>query len=208
MIWLARTMDPPFLLLGALLMAVATTALHSVSVAIPVIGPGTPFGELPLRAVGPLMVIVMVGTLQHAASPGPSAAAARPLTTRLLLVGVFAVAVFVGCCLALSALVPSNSLDIARNAVGYTALLMAGQAVVGWRFATLVPVLYLFTSTVFGRGPGGSPQPWAWPVSAASPAELVIACAVAIAAFFWSAHVAHHRAWSAPFSHRRHGSTT
>lgn len=181
MTWFVRTVYGQFSLPAALILGAASGVLHDLAIAIPVIGPGTPFGDIPVSALAPLALVIVIGTLQRGASPGEVAAACRGIGRMLLLFGVVACALFIAGNAAVAAAMGTSALDIVRNTCGYFALLLIGQTTVGLRLAPMVPALYLFLSTIFGRAPDGSAQPWAWPVVPAHLADLLVAIAIVTA---------------------------
>jgi hypothetical protein len=189
MIWALRTLRAKQALPALIVAAAGSVLLRDLSVLLPSIGTGAPFGSLPFTAITPLIAIVVVGGLQHSAAPLMSATSARPL--QAMLVGFLLVAsvAFVAA-YAIAALVFDASwLEVARNTSGYIVLLLIGQRILGSRLGTAVPVVYVFLSTVFGRSGDGGIQPWAWEVTPATVPETVLFATIALAASVVAARV-------------------
>lgn len=179
--WLLLTLRSQYIAPAAIVLGVLTAPSRDLSIIIPVFSPRTPFGQLPLDAVVPLLVCVMIGTVQSAASTRETAAAARGLNRMLILFGAVVSVLYVAAhSLTATVFLGSSTMDVSRNMCGYFALLVAAHIIIGLRYAPMVPVLYLFLSTLFGRGPNGSVQPWAWPVQTAQTADLLVAIAIMV----------------------------
>jgi hypothetical protein len=172
--WFVRTMHAHLLLVAAGALGAMTVIVRDASLVIPVVGPGTPFGDLPLATVIPLLVVILIGSAQHAASPPELATSARGVAGMLVFSGLATCTFFVFANAATAVLFGAESLSVARNTFGYFNLLLFGQLLLGLRLGPSVPPLYLFLSTVFGRGPNGMAQPWAWPVQPASVPDLTL----------------------------------
>jgi hypothetical protein len=174
MIWLLRSLKTKQLILASVSLGVLTALCRDFSIMIPVVSSGVPFGELPFSSVIPLLVIVMVGSAQFAASPTVVGTAVRNHHGMLLLFAVAVGGLFTAAYLISSLLFSGlTPLDVTRNILGYMTLLILAQSAFGLKYAPIAPVLYLFLSTIFGRGENGDIQPWAWPVQPATPADVI-----------------------------------
>jgi hypothetical protein len=178
--WFLLTLRGHYAVLAAVSLGIAAALLPKFSLVIPVLGPGVPFGELPLDVVIPLVIVILIGTLQSAASPAEAAASSRGVVRLMILFGASVIALFVATHAVTAVFLGTSSMPIARNTFGFFALMLLGHLVVSLRFAPLTPTLYLFLSTMFARGPDGSTQTWAWPMLPTHSWDLVLALVIAV----------------------------
>ena len=100
--------------------------------------------------------------------PNGAQSCCRDLTAaQLVCIGGVALAYVAAVC-AVSAWFAVVDLAAVRNLCGFLALLFAAQACIGFTHAPMVPVVYLFVSTLFGRAHSGEWYFWAWALTPAN----------------------------------------
>jgi hypothetical protein len=161
-------------------LGVASAFTSHIQLVIPVISSGSPFGQLPFDSVTPLVLIVLLGTVQSAARTEILQAAVRNYPLRALCF------TFAGLLLFLLfdevtnlAFSEGFDFDIARNAIACLTIFLIAERLIGTRRAVAVPVIYVFASSVFGRQ-AGVPQPWALTLQPAAFIDVVVCSAILV----------------------------
>lgn len=160
---------------GGLGAAVAAWALGRASIGVPSLR-ALDHLQLPLAALLPLALAVLVATLGH--SPTAELEATFPIRHRLLRLGYLLTATLI-VALALSTLTLTSAgyayAEALRNFLGILGLALLGGTVAGATISWLLPTAFILAATVLARGPDGQLAPWAWTVQ---PAGSLVALAL------------------------------
>jgi len=175
MIWHLKSLRCVPSLLIAVAVGAVTAVARDIAVIVPSLSQGSPFGALPINAVSPLALLIMIGSLSANAYPALAKTAVRPLsqmlTTFTLLVMTAAIVSYISTA---AILFGNFSLDVIRNAVGYLVLFILAARIVGPGLAVVLPSAYVFASAIFGRNGDGGTHIWAWPVREADTVDSVL----------------------------------
>jgi len=151
------------------------------SIVVPTITGGSPFGAVPLNALTPLLLIVLIGLVHDAAAPLSAQAAGRPLPSYFIVSHLVLASLFLIIYLIVTALLFGAPADeVVRNTCGYLSVTTAASYLLNMKLAPMVPVIFVLISAVFGRDFAGNTEPWAWPVHSSSSIEMSIAIIVAV----------------------------
>ncbi|MET4781496.1 hypothetical protein ABIB56_001491 [Glaciihabitans sp. UYNi722] len=161
LLW-ARTRRFGYLLLLAVSAPVLGSIVAGTSVMLPSLTSGSPFGSVPASVLLAMVLPLSLGTSLHGATPLLGSTASRPISQLDTAACLLCLAVSVSTC-ALLGIVGWNEWQIyVRSSVTLLAVSLLGLPLAGYRYQSIVPVLYVFFAAVFGRGPGGKPAVWGW----------------------------------------------
>jgi hypothetical protein len=160
------------------------------SLLFPSLTGSNPFQGLPIAAVTPLLSAAAISFSVAGATCHPNLVATRPVLVGDLLLSLSAVTLASATALIASA--DPHSLAAARNTMGLIGLQLIASRLIGYRLQTVVPVLFVFGSAIFGRNNDGSVAAWAWPATTADaldywvlPALLLLAgCTLSLKPIF------------------------
>lgn len=154
-------------LLGGLLSVLTgfVAAIVSMPLSLPTLTGSNPFANVPLVAVLPLFLIVIQSALLAAADTPVYRVSVRE--TRRLDWAFSCALLALGCVGALAALIAGSqsALSAIRNLVGLSGLGWLAAPLLSYRYAAVVPGVFVFCAVLFGRLPGSDVAAvWAWPL--------------------------------------------
>lgn len=186
MMWWFRVHRLGWVAMATVVMSLASALLGAVAFLFPSLGAGTSLSTVPLTAVMPLLLSVIVAWSMargevHAPvrrTQGYEYAVIGSVLAVFGLASVLVVPVGVQVSIALGGF---------RNMASYLAIAVLFEALFPRRYQLVPAVLYLFLAAVFGRESPGAPAWWAWVVTTnpapayTLPAVLLVAAACAVA---------------------------
>jgi hypothetical protein len=137
---------------------------------VPTASGGVPFGELPVFAVLPLLVPIVVGTALDGAERPPYVVSARRVYRYDVLFSSTFVLIYAAASILVVMVWPelTATLPGLRNLVAFIGL----QLVSGWwlpyRYQSSVPTIYVLAAATFGRADQGGVSAWAWPLESST----------------------------------------
>ncbi len=168
--WMATHRVVLMLLLTAIVGAVVAFAPEAAALPVPALSGAGDFGAIRPFALASVLLTVTCAALMTRGHAAASVAAVRPVAyfQTLLVFSVVAVAVAnVALGAAVTHTVSGPGILFVRDLCGFFGLMVLLLAWTGYRFAGVVPTVYLFIAAVFGRDRtvAGGATWWAWPVS-------------------------------------------
>lgn len=166
MTWWLRSHRMPGVAAAILVATILGPLVGGTSLLFPSLSGASPFQGIPLAAVTPLISAAAISSSVTAATRGPYPVATRPVCVGDVLISLATVAL--GALAALLAFADPSSVATARNTTGLVGLQLIAGRLAGYRFQTIVPVLFVFASALLGRTADGSVAAWAWPATTSS----------------------------------------
>jgi hypothetical protein len=170
--WWVKAQQLPWLLLAALVGSLLSILASDVALPIPSLSGPTAFGAI--RSFALIAVLVTIATWTGAAfgHKAPVLASVRRTDVfgSLAAASVVAVsAVIIACVQLVSGETAEPGWLLVRDLLGFLSLGIILLPWTGYRYAGIVPTVYIFGAAVFGREAGVAGEQtalWAWPVSA------------------------------------------
>lgn len=130
----------------------------------PSMGTSSPFSSVRLYAIFPLACGIAVSySLEAGERPGYVTAARRISNLDYILI-ITPIIVTVVVAILSSLLGSVIGSELVRNAIGFIGIQMIAAPILGYRLQSLVPVVYVFLSALFGRTYSTTVSFWAWPL--------------------------------------------
>lgn len=138
--------------------------LANVELLLPAFGTGSPFAGVRIYALLPLMVGVSTSYSLAAANRPTYVSAARHTKGLDYALCMIPLAVTMTVSLGFAAAGWSEAGPMIRNVAGVLGLQMLVGGFIGYRAQSIVPVIYVFMSAIFGREHDATAYAWAWPL--------------------------------------------
>ncbi|KTR02394.1 hypothetical protein [Curtobacterium luteum] len=176
--WWIRVHRVPLLLGAVLVSSLVSIGLGPVALIFPSLAGGAPFGTIPVTAIAPLAVSIMLSSCVHR----PGVPAVRQVEVLEVGLAVLMIVLTAGTAVAATALGADQSSAAAlfRNSITFVGTTLVARPLIGSRHQAIPGVVWLLLTAVFGRT-GDGVAVWASVVTTNTAPEYWLVSAVCLA---------------------------